>query len=422
MPRPKKEIPSLRRHSGGNAVVSLTDCETGERREFSCGPFGSRGAQQEYERIVGDWIARGKRLPAKHAKADATGAEPGVSNNEMWLAFLEKVVPKYSSDSERNHYRKLAGLVRVFFGAEPASSMSPRRLVAIRERLVEQGHCRKFVNLQMVRLKRAYRWAASMEMIGGEVPFALSTVRPLGRGEARESPKVKPAPTGALEKVLPYLPRGVAGILQLMQFTGARHSELRRMRPCDLDTSRPVWIYMPTDHKTSGYGHERKIYLRPSAVEVLKPFLAGLADDDSIFSPARLEAERLEGLERKTPMTPSQRDRKASLQARAKLRKRPPSEVYTGSAIAKALSRAIDEANADHEARRLEQGLPPSAKPYVAKFTPHQIRHSAGTDLRSIAGVEVASIFLGHSSPIITDQVYAERDENKLLQLLEQLG
>jgi hypothetical protein len=58
----KPRVPSLRLHKpSGQAVVTIAG------RDHYCGPWGSRKAQAEYQRLVGEWLAGG-RLCARDAR------------------------------------------------------------------------------------------------------------------------------------------------------------------------------------------------------------------------------------------------------------------------------------------------------------------------------------------------------------------
>ena len=67
------------------------------------------------------------------------------------------------------------------------------------------------------------------------------------------------------------------------------------MRPCDIDTTGPVWEYRPRRHKTEHHNDDgnpdldRVVYLGPKRQAVLRPLLP--ADPQAyVFSPRRSEA------------------------------------------------------------------------------------------------------------------------------------
>jgi len=56
------------------------------------------------------------------------------------------------------------------------------------------------------------------------------------------------------------------------------------------------------------------------------------------------------------------------------------------------------------------------------RWHPHQLRHLAATKLRQQFGLEAAQVWLGHSSALVTEAVYAERDQKRLAELARQIG
>lgn len=62
-----------------------------------------------------------------------------------------------------------------------------------------------------------------------------------------------------------------------------------------------------------------------------------------------------------------------------------------------------------------------SRKAGVEKWTPNQLRHTAGTDVRQKYGLEGAQVHLGHSQANVTE-VYAERDLTKAIKIAREIG
>ncbi len=58
----------------------------------------------------------------------------------------------------------------------------------------------------------------------------------------------------------------------------------------------------------------------------------------------------------------------------------------------------------------------------VERWHPHQLRHNYATDVRRRYGLEAAQILLGHSSALVTEAVYAERDLTKTMTIVRQIG
>ena len=58
----------------------------------------------------------------------------------------------------------------------------------------------------------------------------------------------------------------------------------------------------------------------------------------------------------------------------------------------------------------------------VHAWHPHQLRHTAGTRIRREFGLEAAAATLGHSSAKLTDEVYAERDMQRVAEVMKRMG
>ncbi|MBN9120808.1 MAG: hypothetical protein J0I06_16940, partial [Planctomycetes bacterium] len=156
------------------------------------------------------------------------------------------------------------------FGLLPVTEFGPRALKLVRAKMVELGWSRGYVNKQVNRLKRMFRWAAADELIPGSVVHNLSSVRAIQKGESgvRETEPVKPAPVEWVEAVLPLTARQVAAMIRLQILTGARPGEIVLVRGADLDRSGPVWVFRPHYHKTDYRDHAREVYIGPKAQAV----------------------------------------------------------------------------------------------------------------------------------------------------------
>ena len=228
----------------------------------------------------------------------------------------------------------------------------------------------------------------------------LQAVAPLkrGRSAARESEPVKPVADEHVDAVLPEVSPQIAAMIELQRLTGSRPGEVVLLRPCDVDRSGDIWIYEPSDHKTSYRGHKRQVFIGPKAQQILTPWLR--RDVESYcFSPR--EAEEHRNLQRraarKTPMTPSQARRRPKLKP-----KRAKRERYDVAAYRRAVKYGIKKAK-------------------VPSWHPHQLRHNCATKLRRDFGLDVAQIILGHRSASVT-QIYAEADKAKAVKVVGEVG
>ena len=182
-------------------------------------------------------------------------------------------------------------------------------------------------------------------------------------------------------------------MIELQRLTGMRPGEVVIMRTRDLDMGGDVWVYTPSRHKTEHHGKTREIFLGPKGQAVLRPWLK--ADQEAyLFSPAEAMQERRaeRRRRRKTPVQPSQQDR-----ARARPRKIPGFR-YTVASFRKAIQSACRKAG-------------------VTSWHPHQLRHTAATEIRRRFGLEAARVILGHED-VRAAQIYAEEDRGRGVEIM----
>jgi integrase len=160
--------------------------------------------------------------------------------------------------------------------------------------MIELGWSRRFVNDQVGRIRRMFRWAASKEILPAEISQALGTVDGLrkGRSPAREKPAIPPVEDDVVDATIPFMPDVVAAMVQVQRLTGCRPQEIVSIRAADVDMTDPaVWSYEPGRHKTEHHEKDRVVFIGPKAQAILRGHMAGLPTEP-IFSPRRSEAER----------------------------------------------------------------------------------------------------------------------------------
>jgi len=391
-PKHSHRLPKFRIHKAtGQAYVELSG------RRFYLGRHDSPKAQQRYHTLIAEWLANGRQLRL----------DPRQITIKEMLARYWVYGERYYRNANGTVSRELENIrlalrpVYELYADLPAAEFGPRALRTVRQRMIDQGICRRTINARIGRIKRVFKWAVAEELIPGEVYHALQAVDGLRRGRcaAREGEPVRPVPQEHIDAIKPFVSRQVWAMVQLQLLTGARPGEIVIMRPVDIDMSGRIWIYTPTSHKTAHFGHERKIYIGPRGQAVLRPFL-GRSVGAYCFSPAEAEAERRARLheQRKTPLSCGNRpgtNRKANPQ-------RKPGQAYTVDAYRRAIARACERAR-------------------ISRWHPHQLRHNAATYLRREFGLETARIILGHRSAAVTT-IYAEADEQKAIEAMMRVG
>jgi integrase len=424
--RASRKIPKFRRHkASGQAFVELSG------RRIYLGRHDRPDARAEYDRVIAEWLAAGRQLPVP--PEDLTVVE-------LLARFLDYAETYYGArnggrSTELINVKRAIGFVRQLYGHCRVSEFGPRALMAVRQRMVDEGRTRKSLNRMVARVVMAFRWGVKHELIPREAAYALGTVGGLKQGECgvQDAEPVRPVAPELIEAVRPHISRQVRALVDLQLLTGARPGELVILRPKDLNRTGPVWSYKPERHKTAHRGHVREIFVGPKAQAVLRPFL--LRHPEAFcFSPAEAEAERLRDRHeaRTTPLGYGN----APGTNRRRRPQRTPGDRYDTKAYNRAVARACNMAfpSPDHLARRPGEspkawGTRLTAAEHVELATwrkrhcwhVHQLRHNAATSLRSEFGLDVAAAVLGHRTLAVTDG-YAEQDLRKAAMAMAKIG
>ncbi|HZZ80894.1 MAG TPA: tyrosine-type recombinase/integrase [Gemmataceae bacterium] len=412
--RQKIRIPSYRLHKqSGQAIVTLPD-GFGGRRDVLLGVYGTKESKAEYKRVVLEWESNDRHLP-QDAPTDLTIAE---------------LIDRYYQHC-KTYYRRLDGSetqevaammytlrpLNFLHGKTLISDFGPSSLKTVRELMVngyahpkygEQGPiCRTEINKRVKRVRRMFKWGVENDIVPAGVLAGLQAVAPLKRGRttAEESPGVKPVARAIVEATLPLLRPIMQDMVRLQLETGMRPGELVTMRPCDIDMTGPTWLYRPPQHKTLHHGHERFIAIGPQGQAIIKQHLT-LNMEAPLFSPRKLMEDRAAALrsERKTPVQPSQQDRR-----RKSPRKRPGFQ-YTVASYGRGIAEAIKRHNREK----------PEAE-HIPHWHPHQLRHLRALELKREFGLDVARAVLGHRQPCITEH-YAGVDTETAMAAMGKVG
>lgn len=425
----RRRIPTYRRYKPKNLGLVVLD-----GKQHYLGKYGTPESIAEYNRLVQEWLTRASPPPSATPvdKADAASIDQASSPlvNEVIVAFLEHaeghyVRPDGSRTGEFENLRAAIKPLRQLYGYTPAASIGPLALRALRDRMIRDGLSRSTINSRINRIRRMFRWAASLELIPGSVVPPLETVPGLQRGRSgvREAAGVHPVSIEAVEAALPFMPRPVAAMVRLQLLTGCRTGEILIMRGVDVDRGGAVWSYRPSIHKNSWRSRERVIFLGPQAQAIVRDFL-GEDPERPLFSPRDVVAElhAARDSRRGTKRTPSERRKRRS---GVGTRHAP---HYDRRSYRQAICRACDRAFPHPTLSAIRPGRltdeqHTELKEWRARhrWSPLQLRHTAATRIRSRFGLEAAQIVLGHAKADVT-QVYAERDLVKARSVMAEIG
>jgi integrase len=342
-------VPKLCRHKG-SGLAYVTDPRT--KGEVYFGRAGTAEAEAAYRR----WLAGYLSHPA--AAAPSGGR---VSVAELWERYLDHAATYYRKDGEPTSSPEVLRATAAYCEALydlPADEMRPGRLREVRRAMLDAGLARSTANVYVGAIRRCWRWAVGEELVPAAVLEGLRAVPDLAPGRGgRETRAVGPADPAAVAAVLPLLPWRTRQLVLVQRAGGMRPGEAVRLRPRDLDRTSTPWLYQPHRHKKEHLGEPRRIWLGPAARDALALLLAGDPDPDAYLFRGRRQGTHL-----------------------------------TVCGYRQSVSDACAAAD-------------------VARFTPNQLRHSRGTELRKLYGIETAQAVLGHDDPQTT-LTYAQRLED----------
>jgi integrase len=250
------------------------------------------------------------------------------------------------------------------------------------------------VNGYTARIIRIFTWGVEEEYVESNIIHALQAVKELRKGEQGtfdNAPREEVA-DAIIRRTLPFMSPTVAAMVQLQRLTGMRPSEIYRMTVGDIDKTRKtgLWHYEPVSHKTEEHIGKKVIPLGKPEQELIAPYLIGKKPTEAVFSPrTAIQEWNIERrANRKTKISPSQQERDKK---RAKNSADNIGEFYDKNSYRKAVENAIRKGN---------KTLPEGQK--IPKWTPYQLRHSAGTEAEKTGGLDKAQALLGHKTANVT--------------------
>lgn len=357
----------------------------------------------------------------------ATGRSPSFGKPDASLSISElaseynQFVKRYHGTGENSEYHRLPyalGPLVKLYGKSSAGEFGPAEFKAVRQAMIDHGLTRSGINAHMKRIVRMFRWAVSEGKLPAAIPQALAMVPSLrlGKTEAKEAPPVLPADDALVDATVKHLSPVVADMVALQRLTGMRPGELVILRPCDVDRSGgDVWVYRPSRHKTEHHGHGREVFIGPRGQEILLRYLA--RDSQAFcFAPRDSVAKQRAAAHAKRT-TPMSCGNKPGSNVKRKPRKQA-GDRYNPKSYARAVAYACKKAFPQPKDLK---GDELAAWQLKYRWSPNQLRHSAGTRIRKQFGLEAAQVALGHSSADVT-QVYAERDMAKGIEVARMIG
>ncbi|MCL2709942.1 MAG: tyrosine-type recombinase/integrase [Planctomycetaceae bacterium] len=394
MPKLTNRFPTMYRDK--NTAVSK---HKGQR--IYHGVWGSPEADKSYKRFIANLA-----LEENHVLPKRMDKETDVLVSELAAGFLE-VYESRMHKSDYRHYKQAVRHLADAYGEFAVNEFSPKKLKTVRARMVKSGLCRDIVNRYTGFIKRIFAWGVEEELVNATVSHALLVVKSLREGEegAFDYPEREAVSFHVVEKTLPFPLPVYQAFFRILKMTGARPSEICKMRVGDIDkTETDHWTFSPVNHKTARHNKRRVIVFGAQEQAVLLPYLEGKDSDRAVFSPKDAVRERKERdrAARVTPLSPSQIARDKH---RQKYPKAENHEHFDTETLGKALKSVIIEAN---------RHLPDEEK--IPHWTLYQLRHAAITELVILFGEEKAAMMTGTSVAMVR-RIYDHSHRKRMVDL-----
>jgi len=408
-------LPSYRLHKrSGRAVVQYRPF-FGTSPHYLKGLYNSPESRLEYEQIRARIAAHIiLKTPAPKRSSDE------LCIADLLVEYFRFAMTHYSGRgaSQYQHMHSAAEPLRELFASLNVSEFGPLKLAEcrdyfrtlhVRRPLRSDGKSKREpctrtgINQRVQRIKRIFRWGVSQEIVDATTLVALDSLDGLRKGKdaAPETQRKRPVDWIDVSQTLAWLSPQVATMVKVQWLTGMRSAELTLLRACDIDSSDSIWVYAPLQNKNDWRENppEKLICIGPRAQRLLRRYLP---DDPQtfVFQPSVSLAEQsaIRARERCTKHTPS------SLAWKRK--PRTTNERYDSHAYGAAITRAIKRAN--------HNGLS------IPNWSPHLIRHSRATIIRSQYKIEGAQAILGNT--LKATEIYAEKSIALAIQIASETG
>lgn len=421
-PSSQRRVPTYRRLKRANGR-HLAFVEIDGRRTY-LGPWESPESKQAYQRVL---VEHRRGLPAE-PRGD------GLLLAELLAAFVDHACTYYrepdgSPGREVANFRPLIRLLLSLYGDRPVDQFDARSLKNVRQAMIDRGYARRTINRMVIRVRSIFKWGVGEGLVPPGVLTSLSAVDGLraGRSAAKETPPVMPVTDVQIEATMPFLPPVLQDMVRVQLHTGMRPGELCQMRAADIEVAGELWVYRPRTHKTQHHGRERLIAIGPRAQAILQQYRLRRPLDAAIFSPIDAQLQRAERkhAERRTPIDCGNRPG-TNRRAEPRLRRH---DHYTTTSYGRAVAYACEQAWPHPVLSMIRRNrLTDEQRDELRRWnlqnrwSPNQLRHTAATQVRKLAGLETARAVLGHSTSAVTEQYYAEVDLEKAASVIQRIG
>ena len=228
MGRKRSEKPRLHGASG-RAFIEL-----GGKRIYLEAAYGTKAAEDEYERLWGQWLANGRKPPpSKDTEVS------GIACGELTICYLDWAkgyhIPKEGEPAiEYDHCRRAIGFLTKHFRDTPAAKFTALSLEFLQKKLSEhkarnkaQRYSRPIIRKYINIIRDVFKRGVKYHGVPAEIHYALLSHEHLKRGKtkAHEYRQPKSVLDDIVEKTLPHMPSVIADMVRVQRLIGCRPCE-----------------------------------------------------------------------------------------------------------------------------------------------------------------------------------------------------
>ena len=164
--------PKYRLHAAsGQARVQISG------RRIYLDKYGTAESKEMYRQIVAEWLQGGQHI-ARPAVASSVHSDLTIV--ELMFAYVRFAHTYYVKDGkaarETEALKFALRPLRKLYAHERAATFGPLALKTVQQVMIENDHSRNYINGNIGRIKRMFRWAVENELVPATVSHALGAV------------------------------------------------------------------------------------------------------------------------------------------------------------------------------------------------------------------------------------------------------
>jgi hypothetical protein len=153
MPALTNAVPKYRKHrASGQAVVTIAGVD------YYLGPHGTKASRIEYDRRISEWLARGR----------SSFSEPGsesITVTELAALYWKFAQQYYRKNGEptgtADNLKPVLRMLKEVYGPTPVADFRPVALEVLQRKMIDAVHARRYINDNIDRVRRMFKWGVS---------------------------------------------------------------------------------------------------------------------------------------------------------------------------------------------------------------------------------------------------------------------